>query len=72
MENLAYTDDETQKQRIETIDGVIVMMSPRPRPEHTVISGRIFAEFDRYLRKKPKALSAKPIPALSVGSRRCG
>ena len=52
MENLAYTDDETQKQRIETIDGVIVMMSPRPRPEHTVISGRIFAEFDRYLRKK--------------------
>ena len=52
MENLAYTDDETQKQRIETIDGVIVMISPRLRPEHTVISGRIFAEFDRYLRKK--------------------
>ncbi|MBM6760481.1 Uma2 family endonuclease [Megamonas hypermegale] len=49
MDNLAYKDDY----RIcEMIDGVIVMMSPRPAVEHSTVSLNIAAIFKNYLRGK--------------------
>lgn len=52
MDNLAYKDDIILKQRIELIDGKIVMMSPRPRYEHITISSNIFTEFKIHLKGK--------------------
>lgn len=49
MDNLAYKDDY----RIcEMIDGVIVMMSPRPAVEHSTASFNIANIFKNYLRGK--------------------
>ena len=52
MDNLAYTDDEFDKEKTEMIDGKIYMMSPRPRITHTIVSGNIFREFSLNLRNK--------------------
>lgn len=50
MSNLAYIDD--YKERFELIDGKIVMMSPRPRIDHSRALGNIFREFSIYLKGK--------------------
>ena len=56
MSNLAYIDD--YKERFELIDGKIVMMSPRPRIDHSRALGNIFSEFRTYLKgKKCEAFS---------------
>ena len=52
MDNLAYIDDELNKEKTEIIDGKIYMMSPRPRITHTIVSGNIFGEFRQHLRNK--------------------
>lgn len=49
MNNLAYQDDYRIS---EMIDGVTVMMSPRPRYEHVAVSGNIFVVFSIYLKGK--------------------
>ena len=50
MDNLAYIDDEFNKEKTEMIDGKIYAMSPRPRITHTLVSGNIFGEFRQHLR----------------------
>lgn len=50
MSNLAYTDD--YKERFELIDGKIIMMSPRPRIDHSRALDNIFSEFRTYLKGK--------------------
>ena len=50
MSNLAYIDD--YKERFELINGKIVMMSPRPRIDHSRALGNIFREFSIYLKGK--------------------
>ena len=37
MDNLAYIDDEFNKEKTEMIDGKIYAMSPRPRITHTLV-----------------------------------
>lgn len=52
-ENLAYKDDSYYIQlKTQLINGKVVMMSPRPRLSHIRISGRIFHEFETYLKGK--------------------
>ena len=50
MDNLAYIDDEFNKEKTEMIDGKIYAMLPRPRITHTLVSGNIFGEFRQHLR----------------------
>ena len=50
--SVAYKDDVVLKQRMELINGQIVMMSPRPAINHSRISGNIFREFSVYLKGK--------------------
>lgn len=50
MSNLAYIDN--YKERFELINGKIVMMSPRPRIDHSRALGNIFSEFRTYLKGK--------------------
>lgn len=50
MENLAYKDE--YKNYSEMIDGVIVMMSPRPAVEHSTASFNIASIFRTYLKGK--------------------
>lgn len=52
MDNLAYVDDFVLKRKREVIDGVVYMMSPRPRYEHVTVSGNIFFIFRQYLKGK--------------------
>ena len=52
MTSVAYLDDVLSKQRIELIDGKIVMISPRPRYEHITIVSNIISEFNIYLKGK--------------------
>ncbi|WP_346687721.1 Uma2 family endonuclease [Megamonas hypermegale] len=52
MDNLAYVDDFIMKRKTELIDGVVYMMSPRPRYEHITVSGNIFIMFGIYLKGK--------------------
>ena len=52
MDNLAYVDDFVLKRKREIIDGVVYMMSPRPRYEHVTVSGNIFFIFRQYLKGK--------------------
>lgn len=47
----AYTDDN-YKRRYELIDGVIVLMSPRPCLDHVIVSGNIYRIFANYLKGK--------------------
>lgn len=48
----AYTDDN-YKRRYELIDGVIVLMSPKPRIEHAIVADNITTIFKNYLKGKP-------------------
>ena len=50
--NIPYENDAVLKQRIEKINGKIVMMSPRPAINHNRVSGNIFSEFRTYLKGK--------------------
>lgn len=50
--NIAYQDDTVLKQRLEKIDGKIVMIPPRPAINHNRVSGNIFSEFRTYLKGK--------------------
>lgn len=53
MDNLAYKDDTYYTQfKTQLINGKVVVMSPRPRLSHIRISGRIFCEFETYLKGK--------------------
>lgn len=52
MDNLTYVDDFVLKRKREVIDGVVYMMSPRPRYEHVTVSGNIFFIFRQYLKGK--------------------
>ncbi|WP_304153433.1 Uma2 family endonuclease [Megamonas hypermegale] len=52
MDNLAYVDDFVLKRKREVIDGMVYMMSPRPRYEHVTVSGNIFIVFSNYLKGK--------------------
>lgn len=52
MDNLAYIDDITVKEKTELIDGKVYMMSPRPRVTHALAIGNIFGEFRQHLRGK--------------------
>lgn len=52
MDNLAYVDDFVLKRKKEIIDGVVYMISPRPRYEHVTVSGNIFFIFRQYLKGK--------------------
>ena len=55
MNNLAYaynSSDDDYKRRYEVIDGVIVMMSPRPCVDHVIVSGNIYRIFANYLKGK--------------------
>ena len=50
MENVAFFDEEQIP--MELINGKIVMMSPRPRVNHTRISGNIYSIFKNALKGK--------------------
>ncbi len=52
MNSLAYQDDFEQKRCQELIDGVIVMMSPRPTVDHNRVAYNIATLFDVYLHGK--------------------
>ena len=52
MDNLAYVNDFSMKRKIELIDGITYMMSPRPRYEHVTVSSNIFFIFRNYLAGK--------------------
>ena len=52
MDNLAYIDDITVKEKTELIDGKVYMMSPRLRVSHALATGNIFGEFRQHLRGK--------------------
>ena len=52
MDNLAYVNDFVLKLKREVIDGMVYMMSPRPRYEHVTVSGNIFIVFSNYLKGK--------------------
>lgn len=49
-DNLAYRDSFVEKQRIELIDGKVVMMSPRPSVNHGRVSNNIAHIFTSYLK----------------------
>ncbi|MCL2349978.1 MAG: Uma2 family endonuclease [Defluviitaleaceae bacterium] len=51
MSNLAqkFEKGHIDKPKWEMIDGVIVMMSPRPKRNHTEVTQQIFRIFDRHL-----------------------
>ncbi|WP_303691326.1 Uma2 family endonuclease [Megamonas hypermegale] len=52
MDNLAYIDDSSLKEKTEMIDGRIYMMSPRPRVTHALACTNIVREFGLHLRGK--------------------
>ena len=52
MDNLAYIDDSSLKEKTEMIDGRIYMMSPRPRVTHALACTNIVSEFKQHLRGK--------------------
>lgn len=52
MNSLAYQDDFEQKRCQELVDGVIVMMSPRPTVNHNRVAYNIATLFDVYLHGK--------------------
>ena len=52
MDNLAYIDDSSLKEKTEMIDGRIYMMSPRPRVTHALACTNIVSEFGLHLRGK--------------------
>ena len=51
MDNLAKNSDDFT--RLEMINGKIIMMSPRPAPFHTLVSGKIYSRFENFLKDKP-------------------
>ncbi|WP_304154329.1 Uma2 family endonuclease [Megamonas hypermegale] len=51
MNNLAKNSDDFT--RLEMINGKIVMMSPRPAPFHTLVSGKIYSRLENFLKGKP-------------------
>ena len=50
MENTARSDEE--RIPMELINGKIVMMSPRPRVDHTRVSGELYRIFSTALKGK--------------------
>jgi len=51
-DNLAYQDDYTEEYRSEMLNGITVMMAPRPTTRHNRVLFNIAYIFETYLRKK--------------------